>query len=405
MVKALGVCKTFKLYRDPSDRLKEILFRKSYHHQHEALDDISFDVAEGETLGVIGPNGAGKSTLLKIITGVLMPDRGSVCIDGKVTGLLELGTGFNMELSGLKNIYMNAMLLGMDKEETAEKLKEIVSFAELADFIYEPMKTYSSGMIMRLGFAIALHAEPKCFVVDEALSVGDAYFQQKCMDRIKQFRDKGGSILFVSHDMNAIKILCDKVILLHKGRVLEEGDPEHVVNSYNFLLSQLGHNQNQTNLASDDKKAYGTFDAVIKKVSLTGDLSCSDTVSSGESVTIAVEFEAHRDLDEMTVGIMIRDKFGQDIFGTNTFQHQLPVAIKNQSKAVCNFHFEMNVGPGKYTITAALHTKGHHLDNCMHWADSFTSFEVAGMHGQPFAGICRLTPHIEFEGEVERCQR
>ncbi|MDD2340924.1 MAG: ABC transporter ATP-binding protein, partial [Methanosarcina sp.] len=188
MMRVTGVSKKFKSYHSPADRLKEIIFRKKYHREIVALDNISFEVGDGETLGIVGQNGAGKSTILKILSGILLPDTGSIEIDGKITGILELGTGFNPELTGLENIYMNGTFLGMTRAEIDQRKSEIMDFAELGDFIYEPIKTYSSGMLMRLAFSIAIHAEPKCFLVDEALSVGDAYFQQKCMRKIIEFK-------------------------------------------------------------------------------------------------------------------------------------------------------------------------------------------------------------------------
>jgi lipopolysaccharide transport system ATP-binding protein len=220
MISVKNISKTFKLYQAPSDRLKEILLRRCYHKNFQAVNNVSFEVQEGETLGIVGENGAGKSTILKLLTGILIPDTGSVHVSGKITGLLELGTGFNAEFSGIDNIIHNATYLGLSRSEIDKKLDTIIGFTELGEFIHEPIKTYSSGMVMRLAFSVAIHAEPRAFVVDEALSVGDAYFQQKCMKKIKDFKDNGGSIVFVSHDMNAVKVLCDQAILLeHVFRV------------------------------------------------------------------------------------------------------------------------------------------------------------------------------------------
>jgi len=188
MISVKNVSKTFKLYHTPADRLKEILFRRNFHHEFRALHNISFAVSKGETLGIIGANGSGKSTLLKLLTGVLMPDSGQLDVDGNITGLLELGTGFNTEFSGKQNIFLNGTYLGLSRRQTRERLDKIIEFAELENCISDPVKTYSSGMVMRLAFSIAIHADPQAFVIDEALSVGDAYFQQKCMRRIKDAR-------------------------------------------------------------------------------------------------------------------------------------------------------------------------------------------------------------------------
>ena len=221
MISVSNISKTFKLYKSPADRLKEIVLRRSFHRVFHALKDVSFEIQEGETLGIVGQNGAGKSTVLKLLTGILIPDTGNIHISGKITGLLELGTGFNAEFSGLDNIFLNGTYLGLSRQEIKSKLDNIIGFAELNEFIHEPIKTYSSGMVMRLAFSVAIHADPKAFVVDEALSVGDAYFQQKCMQKIKEFKNNGGSIVFVSHDMNAVKVLCDQAILLDEGHVVE----------------------------------------------------------------------------------------------------------------------------------------------------------------------------------------
>ena len=397
MIKVDSISKKFKLYRSPADRLKEIVTRKKYHTDFQALNNISFEVADGETLGIIGQNGAGKSTLLKILTGILLPDSGAIYIDGRITGLLELGTGFNFEMTGLENIYMNGTLLGMSREEIDKKKETIIDFAELGEFIYESIKTYSSGMVMRLAFSIAIHADPKCFVVDEALSVGDAYFQQKCMSKIKAFRNKGGSIIFVSHDMNAVKILCDQAILLNQGAVIELGNPDTVVNSYNFLISRLSDKENKMTIVNKDKHSYGTFEAKINKVILIGENSKSNIISSGEIALITVEFELYKDIEDATVGILIRDRYGQDIFGTNTYHHKLGLNLEDHKAYRCLFKMRMDIGCGKYTLTAALHSKDTHIENCFHWIDNVATFEIAGNYDKYFTGLCKLYPEIELQ--------
>lgn len=397
MIKADSISKKFKLYRSPADRLKEIVTRKKYHTHFQALNNISFEVADGETLGIIGQNGAGKSTLLKILTGILLPDSGAIYIDGRITGLLELGTGFNYEMTGLENIYMNGTLLGISKEEIDKKREAIIDFAELGEFIYESIKTYSSGMVMRLAFSIAIHADPKCFVVDEALSVGDAYFQQKCMSKIKAFRNKGGSIIFVSHDMNAVKMLCDKAILLNQGVIIEHGDPETVVNSYNFLISKLSDKENKMTTVDKDKHSYGTFEAKINKVTIIGENSKSNIISSGEIALITVEIELYKDIEDATVGILIRDKYGQDIFGTNTYHHKLGLNLEKHKAYRCLFKMKMDIGCGKYTVTAALHSKDTHIEDCFHWIDKVATFEIAGNYDKYFTGSCKLYPGIELQ--------
>ncbi len=394
MIRVDSISKQYKLYRAPSDRLKEIVFKKKCHTDFQALKDVSFEVEDGETLGIIGQNGAGKSTLLKIMMGITLSDSGDVHISGKITGLLELGTGFNHEMTGIQNILMNGTLIGMSREEIEEKKQDIIDFTELGEFIHEPIKMYSSGMVMRLAFSIAIFAEPKCFLVDEALSVGDAHFQQKCMTRLKEFRAKGGSIVFVSHDMNAIKMLCDKAILLDHGVVVDAGDPENVVNQYNFLISKINDTEEKMLVEKEEKHSYGTFEAKITEVSLVGKNSKSNVISSGEDATITVEIEATKDMDDLNVGILIRDKYGQDVFGTNLFHYDQLLNVKEKGRYVIDFQMQMNIGIGKYTITTAI-TKGmHHLDHCLHWKDGAKEFEVAGQLGNISIGICKLHPTI-----------
>lgn len=397
MIKVNRLCKSFRLYHGPKDILKEIIFRRKYSRHFTALRDVSFEVSNGETLGIIGQNGAGKSTLLKILTGVLLPDGGSIDINGKITGLLELGTGFNAEMTGLQNIYMNGLLLDMSRAEIDNKLDKIVEFTELGDFITDPIKTYSSGMIMRLAFSIAIHADPKCFVVDEALSVGDAHFQQKCMNRIKSFRDNGGSIVFVSHDLNAIKMLCDKAVLLDHGSIVERGDPEMVVNSYNFLIARLNDKEGKITILDKEQQGYGTFEAKITGVTFVGESSGSTVISSGETAVITVNIKAFTDIKNITIGILIRDKYGQDIFGTNTYHHKLEFNLHRDRAYKCVFKMRVDIGPGKYIISSALHTKDTHLEDCFHWIDNAASFEIAGTRGNFCIGLCKLYPEIEVK--------
>lgn len=394
MIEVKNIKKSFKLYKQPSDRLKEIIFRKPYHTVYQALKGVSFKVEQGEVLGIIGPNGAGKSTLLKILTGVIIQDEGEININGKITGLLELGTGFNYELTGIENIYLNGSLIGLTKKELDEKIKNIIEFSELGEFIYEPIKTYSSGMIMRLAFSIAIHANPSCFVVDEALSVGDAHFQQKCMRKIKEFKQSGGSIIFVSHDMNAVKNLCDKAILLHKGEVIEEGEPEKVVNSYNFLLAKLDDVEEKVILSNKEKGSYGTFEAKIENVEFKGLNSKSDVVASGEEATIKIYVSAFKDISDLTVGILIRDRFGQDIFGTNTQNLNYRIDLKKGEKCIVEFTLPINLIPAKYTLTVALHSGMYHSEYCYHWIDNVLEFQVAGFSKDMFVGLVNLPTKV-----------
>ena len=318
MISVQNISKTFKLYRKPSERLKEIIFRQCRHKKFDAVKDLSFTVPGGRTLGLIGENGAGKSTVLKLLTGILIPDTGTVHVSGKITGLLELGTGFNHEFSGIDNIIHNATYLGLSRPEINRKLDAIIAFTELGDFIHEPLKTYSSGMIMRLAFSVAIHAEPKAFVVDEALSVGDAYFQQKCMQKIREFKAGGGSIVFVSHDMNAVKVLCDKAILLDHGTAIEYGEPETIINAYNYHIARRSKGDDDLR-ADRSRNGYGSRQVLIESVTLKDEhQNETQILVSGQPADIVISLRGQVTMENLTLGIVIRDRFGQDIYGTNS---------------------------------------------------------------------------------------
>lgn len=399
MISFQQVSKTFKLYRTPSDRLKEIVFRRRFHKKFNAVDQVSFSVQAGETLGIIGENGAGKSTVLKLLTGILIPDAGAVHVSGKITGLLELGTGFNMEFSGIDNIIHNATYLGLSRAEIDEKMDRIIGFTELGEFIHEPIKTYSSGMVMRLAFSVAIHAEPRAFVVDEALSVGDAYFQQKCMKKIREFKQSGGAIVFVSHDMNAVKVLCDKAILMDQGRLVEYGNPEPIINQYNYLIARRSRGREIRDNTNSDNPGYGNYKAVIQSVAMTDSNGTpAEILVSGQKAALTVWITGCRNLGEMTLGIVIRDRFGQDIYGTNSFYLKKPIHIhRDQTIAVTYTFRAFNLGPGKYSVTAALHTGPSHVDECIHWMDGCAVFEVVLGQGPFFAGLARLEPELSIK--------
>jgi len=399
MISVKNISKTFKLYRKPSDRLKEIAFRRCYHKAFKAVNHVSFDVNEGETLGIVGENGAGKSTILKLLTGILMPDTGAVHVTGKITGLLELGTGFNAEFSGIDNIVHNATYLGLSRREIDQRLDRIIAFTELKEFIREPIKTYSSGMVMRLAFSVAIHADPKAFVVDEALSVGDAYFQQKCMRKIKEFKDNGGSIVFVSHDMNAVKVLCDQAVLLEEGSVVAHDDPETIINKYNFLIARRSKGEAIRYQDDDPSFGYGNHKVVIDDIALVDENNnTSEIFMSGHPVNIAVRLTGQEAMENLTLGILIRDRFGQDIYGTNSFYLQKKIRIKQKETLRVTYAFEaFNLGPGQYTITAAMHTGSTHVDECFHWMDKGAVFEVVSGEGHIFTGLVRLTPDLHVE--------
>ncbi|HIP54650.1 MAG TPA: ABC transporter ATP-binding protein [Sulfurimonas autotrophica] len=396
LLEVKNVTKIYKMYHSNIDRLKEIFLKKTYHREFVANKEISFDLFERETLGIIGVNGAGKSTILKIIAGVIAPTSGEVIRHGRVTALLELGTGFNEEMTGRQNILLNATLLGMTHKECHEKEDAIIEFSELGAYIDEPIKTYSSGMKMRLAFSIALFSEPQILIVDEALSVGDAHFGAKCTQALKERKEKNMAIIYVSHDLNSLKLLCDRVILLNQGMVAKEGEPEDVINSYNFLIAKQNDKEEKITI-KNNQSSFGTFDATITKVTLTAQQTQTTTLHSGEDVTITVHIAAKKTQENMTVGILIKDKFGQDIFGTNTFYHKISCTFDANKHYLCNFTMPLNIGTGKYTITAAIHPNETHHQHCAHWLDYALDFEIVAPQKEYFIGLCRLEPKITLQ--------
>lgn len=404
MIRVEHVSKQYRIYRRHSDRLRELLLRQPMHEIKDALSDVDFTLEAGQVLGVIGRNGAGKSTLLKLVMGVILPDQGAVRLSGRITGLLELGTGFNPELSGYENIAFNAALLGMTPDEVAQQRQAIIDFSELGRAIDYPVRTYSSGMTMRLAFSIAIHANPACLVVDEALAVGDVHFQQKCMGRIKQFRENRGAILFVSHDMNAVKVLCDQVMVLEQGRVVFSGTPDEAVNYYYRLIADMEEETlslpvpvaAQAGAGAVNAHSYGNGMANILGARIVGVNSGGASVSSGEVADFIFDLAAREAIPEVTLGIMIRDRLGQDIYGTNTYFLGQAISFMSGEKRRVVMRMALNLAPGRYTLTAALHDKDTHLNECYHWCDNILEFEVAGFTGPRFDGLCRLEPSVRL---------
>ncbi|MBK1692012.1 ABC transporter ATP-binding protein [Ectothiorhodospira mobilis] len=414
MIRVHALSKRFRLYRRPTDRLREILLRRPFHTPHQALSDISFQVEPGQSLGIIGQNGAGKSTLLKLLTGVLLPDSGGIHIDGRITGLLELGTGFNPELPGLDNIRINAALLGMSPDEVAQRRDAIIAFAELGEFIAEPVKTYSSGMLMRLGFAIAIHADPACFVVDEALSVGDAYFQQKCMRAIQAFREQGGSVLFVSHDMNAVKTLCDQAILLDAGRIVDAGRPKHVVDHYHALLLQKAHGGDTPvtvhrpgEETMDTPALAGTGEVELLAVRIRDDRGQTVAhITSEQRITVSIHLRARRSLDDPHYGFGLRNRFGQSVFETNTSCAGIATApLAAGETVVIHWQLEANLAPGHYAITVGVANRAHSIgafDETLLFVHDAALLEV-GLNPDAirYDGFYNMRPGIHIERPEE----
>jgi len=328
--------KAYKLYDKPSDRLKEALGfgRKKRYKEHYALKGVDMTIYQGETVGIIGTNGSGKSTILKIITGVLNPTKGSVNVNGRISALLELGAGFNMEYNGIENVYLNGTMIGFSKKEIDAKMDEILGFADIGDYVYQPVKTYSSGMFVRLAFAVAINIDPEILIVDEALSVGDVFFQAKCYHKFEEFKEMGKTIVFVSHDLSSISKYCDRVVLLNQGVKLGEGSPKEMIDVYKRVLVGQYEMQEQegANLLEDKDIAaaakmgvnpelleYGTNAAKIIEYYITDDKGIHTTaVIKGQEFSIHMKVDFMEDVPAPIFAFTIKNIKGTEITGTNT---------------------------------------------------------------------------------------
>ena len=397
--------KKFNLYSRPLHRLKEwlTLGSRKYHTDFWALRDVNLEIAEGTSVGIIGPNGAGKSTLLKIITGTLFPTEGEVDVQGRVAGLLELGTGFHPEFTGRLNIYLNAKMLGLSDEEIERKMPEIIRFSELGDFIEQPIRTYSSGMVMRLGFSIASCVEPDVLIIDEALSVGDAYFSQKCVRRIREFREQGVTILFVSHDPTAVLTLCDHAVLLEHGAVQRTGTPEEVLDFYNARIAQRSADsrtqiliRDQADGAGIGTQRSGNFRAVITSVEfLNSRGEASEFFISGEKATLVIGVYFLEDVSDPTVGILFRNRLGIEVYGVNTKGMKKALgAYKKGDHAEVRFDMTLDLGPDDYSLTVAVHLDETHLVTSFDWIDKACRLRVLPPVEYSFYGLARLMPVI-----------
>ena len=323
--------KVYKLYDKPSDRMKEALglSKKKKYKEHHALDQVNLTIYQGETVGIIGTNGSGKSTILKIITGVLNPSGGKVTVNGRISALLELGAGFNMEYNGIENVYLNGTMIGFSEKEIDEKMDAILEFADIGDYVYQPVKTYSSGMFVRLAFAVAINIEPEILIVDEALSVGDVFFQAKCYHKFEEFKEMGKTILFVSHDLSSISKYCDRVVLLNQGVKLGEGSPKEMIDVYKrVLVGQYEmHEDEGTNLLEDKDVAaaarmgvnpelleYGTNAAKITEYYITDDKGIHTTaVIKGQEFSIHMEVDFMEDVPAPIFAFTIKNIKGTEI--------------------------------------------------------------------------------------------
>jgi ABC-type polysaccharide/polyol phosphate transport system ATPase subunit len=393
-----GISKRYRIYNHPVDRVKEYLTLGVWknHREFWALSDIHFEVEAGTTTGIIGPNGCGKSTLLQIITGTLDPTAGAVWYEGRIAALLELGAGFNMEFTGVENAYMNAALMGFSRAETDQLLPEIERFAEIGPFIHQPVKTYSSGMYVRLAFAVAISVRPQILIVDEALAVGDAIFQHRCIRRIKEMQERGATILFVSHDTGAIRALCSRAILLNGGRIEFDGKPTDALNRYQKLImsreatydaegqttSAEMSEAEQVLPAQGEKSAlsytyrHGEGSAEILRVELTDTTRrhAVEIVETGEAVSLRVHVRFLADVEYPVIGFLIRNRHGIHLYGTNTELQQVVFERVAGGEVIeATFEFNCWLAPDTYSISVAVHSAdGISFD----WMDGVIFFRV-----------------------------
>nr|WP_315433604.1 ABC transporter ATP-binding protein [uncultured Stomatobaculum sp.] len=437
-IEVRGVSKFYNLYERPQDRVKELfsLTKKKYHTLYKALDQVSFTVKKGETLGIIGRNGAGKSTLLKLITGVITPSEGSIETHGEISALLELGTGFNPEYTGYENIFLNGSMRGFSDEEMQEKVKEIVDFADIGEYMGQPVKTYSSGMFARLAFAVMISFKPEILIVDEALSVGDIFFQQKCNTFMKE-EMKGVTKLLVTHDMNSIANMADRVILIDRGKIIREGKPLEVIEDYLKLLHTSVFQSEEAAAKDEDarlnaateaeaealaleaaarekeKAEIGWVDAPKESIGGAQDIlidrcrmlingEAVDVVKPGDAVRIELLLHSKKDADNIIIGYTFKDKYGNSIFAQSTLGENIMIEGVKQGevrKASLSFHWP-EVKEGDYFLTLGI---GEGYDQMVHtvqcWVHSVLHVQAIAL--KPMHGVIN---HVIEEFKIERIE-
>ncbi len=378
-IKVDHVSKLYKLYDKPSDRFKEALglTKEKKYKEHFALSDVYFEVKKGETVGIIGTNGAGKSTILKIITGVLNPTSGKVDVSGRISALLELGAGFNMEYTGIENIYLNGTMMGYTREEVDAKVQTILDFADIGDFVYQPVKTYSSGMFVRLAFAVAINIDPEILIVDEALSVGDVFFQAKCYHKFDEFKEAGKTILFVSHDLGSIAKYCDRVVLLNKGKKMAEGEPKEIIDLYKQVLVSQAENREldeeqptvsdvtdtqdtaceghwkDTLMLNPNVLEYGDKEAEIIDFAIIDDKNrITNNIQKNTDFRIRMKVKFHKDIENPIFAFTIKDLQGTEVTGTNTMYEKTDIGlVKAGEEKVIEFSQNMNLQGRNYLLS------------------------------------------------------
>ncbi|MFT3791167.1 MAG: ABC transporter ATP-binding protein [Rudaea sp.] len=404
-IRVEGLGKYYKRYTSRWSRLAEWLDPQgaARHEKHWVLREVDFDIRKGESIGIIGHNGAGKSTLLKLITGTTQPSAGRIEVGGRISALLELGMGFHSQFTGRQNCYMSGQLLGYSNEEIAARMGEIEAFAEIGDYIDQPARTYSSGMQVRLAFSVATCMRPDVLIVDEALSVGDAYFQHKSFDRIRQFREQGTTLLFVSHSASAIKNLCDRALLLDRGSVVRDGAPDDVLDYYNAIIARREAEESirvtESAVGGRTTRSGSRAASIVAVDLLDAQGRSARALRACEPAQIVLDVRVDGDIPELTAGVMIRDAVGNDVFGTNSFHHGQFLANPAAGSA-CRVRFNIDslaLGRGSYSLSAALHTRDTHVVDNFDWWDRAVVFQVVPGERAFSIGIADLPVRIAIE--------
>lgn len=396
-IKAENVSKCFKIYPQPYWRLFEwfSLGRLSKHKEFWALRDINLELYKGESLGIVGPNGAGKSTLLKILTGSLHPSTGSVSIHGRVVSLLELGTGFHPELTGLQNIYNSANLLGFDKGYISNKINDIIDFSGIGQFIDKPIKTYSSGMYVRLAFSLFANLDPDIYIVDEALAVGDVFFQQKCYTKLQEMKDRGVTIILVSHDPAPIINFCSVALTIDSGKIIDVGQPAKIMELYQAReYTKLVNDE--FNEVSSEKLSFGNQKVSISDAYLA-DLHGTprNVYTVTETVKLKVSLNIEQEINDLIIGFQIKNRFGSVVYGTNTNWLHKKIVISDSKCVGVVFTFPANLGVGKYTVSIAAAEDKRNPEIIYTWKENYASFEIQSELEPTFGGETYLPIEVE----------
>jgi lipopolysaccharide transport system ATP-binding protein len=417
-----GVSKSYSIYDQPGDRLKELLSfnRLKRHKDFWALHDVSFDVKKGETFCVVGENGSGKSTMLQLVAGILQPTTGTAITNGRVSALLELGAGFNPEFTGRDNVYLNASILGFSKRQIDQRYGEIAAFAEIGDFIDRPVKTYSSGMVVRLAFAVAINVDPEVLLVDEALAVGDIYFRQRCMRKVHELRSRGITILFVSHAVSDVKAIGDRVLWLDHGRMVDIGEPDRVIAKYLAAMNEKDsvyrHHEAEVaevrrttvhapevvdNIPNIDHR-YGDGRAEVIGIAVLDESGAPvHLLEPASRIVVRISVRAKDEIATPNVGFMLRNQLGIDFSGTNTVREgcQLP-AMQAGDVYTVDFHVELpQLYPASFSFSPAIADGGLDRYSMCDWIDNALALQMSRSQGEIY-GYMRLPCRVEVNARV-----